>query len=235
MKKKLMSILSVTFFFTFFFSLTAFAWHFEDVGLEADCEGFSITGEIWIAAPGYHVFTFSYSFSLNDVEIVSDTVEVEFDLGDWGGYPFEISDFWEEELCGVLTGNLDWVRLSDGYIYDTVTFEPLGFDCDCGEGCTPGYWKNHLNSWEATGFDPADDFDSVFGVDLFEPDINLEQAVWARGGKENRLARHGTAALLSAAHPDVSYPLSVSEVIALVQDEDTDTLEEANELGCPLN
>lgn len=111
----------------------------------------------------------------------------------------------------------------------------FGNKCEVGEGCTPGYWRNHLDSWGPTGFSPADDFDTTFGVDLFDPDITLEQAVWARGGGVNRLARHGTAALLSAAHPDVDYLFSVAEVIAAVQVGDADSLAQANELGCPLD
>ena len=107
---------------------------------------------------------------------------------------------------------------------------------DEGEGCTPGYWKNHVEDWPPTGYSPGDDFDTTFGVDLFDPDITLEEAVNAKGGGDKRLARHGTAALLSAAHPDVAYPLTVAEVIAAVQAGDASTLAEFNELGgefCP--
>jgi hypothetical protein len=106
--------------------------------------------------------------------------------------------------------------------------------CGLGAGCTPGYWKNHLEDWLPTGYDPGDDFDATFGVDLFDPDITLEEAVWARGGGVNKLARHGTAALLGAAYPDVNYPLTEDEVIDAVQTGDADTLVEYNELGCPL-
>jgi hypothetical protein len=103
-----------------------------------------------------------------------------------------------------------------------------------GEGCTPGYWKNHLGDWSPTGYSPADDFDAAFGVDLFSPDITLDDAVNARGGGVKKLARHGTAALLSAAHPQVNYPFTVAEVIALVQAGDVDPLVAANELGCEI-
>lgn len=104
-----------------------------------------------------------------------------------------------------------------------------------GEGCTPGYWKNHLDEWAPTGYSPSDDFDTTFGVDLFNPDITLGQAINANGGGVNKLARHGTAALLSAAHPSVNYPFTVAEVIALVQAGDADALAAANQLGCPLD
>jgi hypothetical protein len=105
---------------------------------------------------------------------------------------------------------------------------------DCHKGCTPGFWKNHLDAWP-TGYSPDDDFDATFGVDLFDPDITLEEAVNAKGGKENKLARHGTAALLDAAHPHVDYPYSMAEVIAAVQAGDADTLVAANEGFCPLD
>jgi hypothetical protein len=61
------------------------------------------------------------------------------------------------------------------------------------------------------------------------------QAVNLGGGGVERLARHGVAALLSAAHPDVNYPYTVEQVIALVQAGDADALAAANELFCPLN
>jgi hypothetical protein len=103
------------------------------------------------------------------------------------------------------------------------------------EGCSPGYWKKHLSEWAPTGFSPGDDFDATFGVDLFDPDITLDEAVNAKGGGVNKLARHGTAGLLSAAHPTVSYPLTVAEVISAVQAGDANTLAAHNDLACPLN
>lgn len=112
------------------------------------------------------------------------------------------------------------------------------------QGCTPGYWKNlrkHLAAWTAAGFAPGDDFDTVFGVNAFTPDITLEQALNLGGGGLNKLARHAVAALLSAAHPDVNYPLTLAQVIALVQSAISDPEPEAtqldtfNNLGCPLN
>ena len=101
------------------------------------------------------------------------------------------------------------------------------------EGCTPGYWKNHLLDWVV--YTPDDDFDTVFGVDYFTPDITLEEALNLGGGGVYKLARHGTAALLNAANPDVNYPLTEAQVIAAVQAGDSDLLAEYNELGCPLS
>lgn len=103
-----------------------------------------------------------------------------------------------------------------------------------GEGCTPGYWRNHLSQWATTGFATGDDFDATFGVNLFNPNITLLQAIKLGGGGVNRLARHGTAALLSAASV-INYPYTVAQVIALVQAGDADALAAANELPCPLD
>jgi len=101
-----------------------------------------------------------------------------------------------------------------------------------GEGCTPGYWRNHFEDWPPTGYSPSDSFAAVFGIDLGY--ATLGDAIVAKGGGDGRLARHGTAALLSAAHPDVDYPYTVAEVIAFVQAGDADPLVTANELGCQI-
>jgi cysteine-rich repeat protein len=111
-------------------------------------------------------------------------------------------------------------------------------DCDVeeeGEGCTPGYWKNHLDKWGPSGLNPDDDFDTTFRVDFFDPDITLGEALRARGGGVRKIARHGTAALLNAMHPAVNYPLTASEVIAAVQSMNVDNVADFNELSdeCP--
>jgi hypothetical protein len=103
-----------------------------------------------------------------------------------------------------------------------------------GEACSPGYWKNHLSAW--IGYIKFDDFDATFGVDFFNPDISLKQSLYLQGGAEMSLARQGTAALLNAAHPKVNYPLTATQVIALVQAGDVNTLEGYNnKLVCPLH
>jgi hypothetical protein len=71
----------------------------------------------------------------------------------------------------------------------------------------------------------------MFGVNLFDPDITLEQAVNLRGGGVNKLARHGTAALLIAVHSHVNYSYTTARVIAFVQADEVDPLVAANELG----
>jgi hypothetical protein len=126
-------------------------------------------------------------------------------------------------------------------------YEPLVIN-EVDQGCTPGYWRNHLDRWEEVA--PADDFDATFGVGLFSPDITLGTAISLGGGGLNAFARHATAALLNAyggvPNADgtyVSYPYSPAEVIAMVQaaadsgdfEAAKDVFQAANELGCPLN
>lgn len=111
------------------------------------------------------------------------------------------------------------------------------------EGCTPGYWKNHTDSWPS-GFQTNDDFDARFQVDAFDPNITLLDALKRKGGKINALARHAAAALLNAALLDLAYPLTTQEVIDLVKaavEPDGDIggtkeqLETVNDQVCPLN
>ena len=111
------------------------------------------------------------------------------------------------------------------------------------KGCTPGYWKqdHHFDSWNAP-YDPTDDFDTTFGVNLFNPDITLLAALELNGGKGglNQMARAAVAALLNAA--EGFSPQTEAEVIAAVQGATPATYDQVknvfaanNELGCPLN
>jgi hypothetical protein len=95
------------------------------------------------------------------------------------------------------------------------------------EGCTPGYWKNHLERWD--GIDDDDfthtvryhqSFNVVFGVSTpqsgrSESDT-LRDAVRTGGGGLRALNRHAAAALASA--DSVDYPLSVGQVIDIYRD-----------------
>jgi hypothetical protein len=87
------------------------------------------------------------------------------------------------------------------------------------EGCTPGFWKNHLEAW--VGFSPNQTLESVFDVpnSLGLDNNTLLQALSFQGGTNTVgaariLLRAAVAALLNAAHPDVDYPRTVAEVIA---------------------
>lgn len=133
-------------------------------------------------------------------------------------------------------------------------------------GCTPGYWRPGADPstgnfsriivrWGEAGINPIAIFDSVFGVTGFNGNVydgnafddggsgTLLDAVYARGGGVNALARHAVAALLNANHPDVAYPLTEAQIIAGVQAAFAsgdfgpfkDQLNAANNLGCPID
>jgi hypothetical protein len=114
--------------------------------------------------------------------------------------------------------------------------QSLTFDSTPREGCSPGYWKNRLASWPVS---QDADFDTTFGVDFFEPDITLLEAVNLGGGDENALARHAAAALLNTQDAGVDYSLPEGAVKALVQSGDVyaalQLLSSFNNAGCPLN
>jgi hypothetical protein len=121
------------------------------------------------------------------------------------------------------------------------------------QGCTPGYWKNHTDSWPPTGYSPSQSVLSVFAGAIRFPQLGtatLVQALSFGGGPGEEgaaeiLLRAGVAALLNAAHPSVSYPRTLESVIADVNAALTNTrdamlalaagLDADNNMGCPLN
>jgi hypothetical protein len=113
---------------------------------------------------------------------------------------------------------------------------------DGGEGCTPGFWKNHPEEWPAQ-YDPTDRFSDVFGVTIAgDEDLTLRQALNLGGGDENALARAAVAALLNAASDEVNYEFTVEEVIAKVQnaiesgniEAVKNQFDRENNRGCPI-
>jgi hypothetical protein len=110
---------------------------------------------------------------------------------------------------------------------DTYPCDPGGAD----EGCTPGYWKNHDGFWsvKATayidiffgdlGFVGGGDAALYASVQGAIGGISLDDALSVRGNrmKYEALLRASAAALLSAAHPEVDYPLSPSDVVSRVR------------------
>lgn len=122
------------------------------------------------------------------------------------------------------------------------------------QGCTPGYWKNHTDSWPPAGYSPSQAVDSVFAnVNTYYPVLGnatlLDALSFAGGpggqGAAEILLRAAVAALLNGAHPGVAYPRTAAAVIAevntaLLQNRDAmlalaAALDADNNLGCPLN
>jgi len=140
------------------------------------------------------------------------------------------------QLCGVRLRLTDINGLS--YVRRTYVQVVPGDD-----GCSPGYWKNHPESWAASGFNTTDDFDTIFSVNAFDPDRSLMNALRSGGGGMNKMGRMATAALLNASHPGVNFPLSITQVINQVHNAITSgnleplasDLDVLNNLDCTLN
>lgn len=120
-----------------------------------------------------------------------------------------------------------------------------------GEGCTPGYWKNHLSAWPAP-YAPGQELGTVFsptGLGTLESKT-LYNALKFGGGstltaKKQNLLRIGVASLLNSAHSDVSFGMTPAQVIAAInaalESDDPATIEalqsdldQQNNAGCPL-
>ena len=120
------------------------------------------------------------------------------------------------------------------------------------EGCSLGYWKNHLDAWPPTGYSPDQSVESVFSEAAAYPALaaaTLHEGLKLKGGPTveaaaGLLLKQAIAALLNAAHPDISYPRSENALIANVNaalatgDRQTilsfkDNLDTDNNLGCP--
>jgi hypothetical protein len=129
----------------------------------------------------------------------------------------------------------------------TTTTQPPG-----GEGCTPGYWKTHPESWGPTGYTTGMSVGSVFSNasgDLAS--TSLLDALSLSGGPtiadaKNLLVHHAVAALLNASHPGVDYAFSAADVIAwtnaMLMSSDRSAIlglkslfDTENNRGCPLN
>ena len=95
------------------------------------------------------------------------------------------------------------------------------------EGCSPGFWKTDASkrdeaTWAETIYNPDNLWEDFFDpVELRVKSGNadsptLEEALNAKGGKINALAREAVAALLNASHPDIDYEKNFGEIVALV-------------------
>ncbi|MGI9181573.1 MAG: hypothetical protein ACR2H9_13850 [Longimicrobiaceae bacterium] len=112
------------------------------------------------------------------------------------------------------------------------------------QGCVPEQWRRISNPWAAAGIDPNASFDSYFGVDFFDPDVTLQQALQMGASPElHYLARHAVAAALNAQHSGVKFPLTLAQIRHIVQqaysgartvNDVAQLLDRANQLGCPL-
>jgi hypothetical protein len=92
------------------------------------------------------------------------------------------------------------------------------------EGCTPGFWKNHAESYPS-GVTASSTLASVGFTGTGS--ITFDQALNEGGGAVDALLRHAAAAYLNAL--SVDYPLSAAQVVAMTNEAitsgDADTIE----------
>lgn len=120
------------------------------------------------------------------------------------------------------------------------------------QGCTPGYWKNHLAAWGSVS--PSAKVNSVFSgayLDSKLGNASLKDALSFKGGSplagaQQILLRAAVAAYLNASSAGVDYPLTTQQVIDQVNAalnttdrsyviDTASQLDSFNNLGCPLN
>lgn len=139
--------------------------------------------------------------------------------------------------------------VAGAYDYPTYPDYP-GYEQTGNEGCTPGYWKNHTDSW--TAYQPGTPLSAVFAATPVQyAGTSLHEALSFRGGNgvdgaARILLRAATSAVLNAGDPDVDYRYTTSEIVSQVNaalasgDRGTildlaSTLDAANNGGCTLN
>jgi hypothetical protein len=122
------------------------------------------------------------------------------------------------------------------------------------QGCSHGYWKNHPDSWPATGYSTGQTVNSVFGQASLYPSIGsatLLGSLSFQGGSDvtgaaSNLLKQATGSLLNSAHPGIDFPRQtaqlISDVNAALASLNSNTLlslaaalDHDNNLPCPLN
>ncbi|HWN40924.1 MAG TPA: hypothetical protein VNW71_01820, partial [Thermoanaerobaculia bacterium] len=122
------------------------------------------------------------------------------------------------------------------------------------EGCSHGYWKNHSSSWPATGYSTGQKVSSAFSQAALYPTLanaTLHASLSFSGGSDVTAAaanmlKQATGSLLNSAHPGVDFPYSTAQLISAVNaalaSKNSSVLlglasdlDDANNLGCPLN
>jgi hypothetical protein len=71
------------------------------------------------------------------------------------------------------------------------------YEPELSEWCSPGFWRNNIGAWAATGYSPTS-IDSVTGISFGT--ILANPKMYARTGDYERIAD-----ILSDAHPDIDY------------------------------
>jgi len=235
------------------------ATHLDDGALEADCEKICIyvEGRAWADEPCAITYTLDY-----EPELPSAPFSGQFDLPlvvevPWGAFEATHCVDLEDIPCGEYTITAVATLICESDPEDTPSITKSDdIVCPCEEeGCTPGFWKNHPDCWCAE-YQPETLIKDVWVIpdELLEKlgeNTTLMMAMKYGGGKGVKgaakiLLRAATASLQNACNGDVSFALSVEEVItggnAALATMDrkqilklASTLDDLNNSGCPIN
>ena len=132
-----------------------------------------------------------------------------------------VADLVKYANVGMVTGRDDLDRTAADEDPSHYFGEPVD---EGDEGCTPGYWKNHTDSWPPTGYSPGQSLPSVFAQSAAYPELAsatlLDALNFGGGGGVDGAARNlmraAVAALLDASHPGVDYPRTPVQVVSQV-------------------
>lgn len=123
------------------------------------------------------------------------------------------------------------------------------------QGCTPGYWKNHLDTnqraQELVGINVNAAVLDITGIDLSDyaafagyEDLTTDQALLLKGGGVNAFYRQVGAAVfntyygsdeLDYIHPTTTFASYIQMAVDGDIEGAKDLIDDANNLGCPLN
>lgn len=209
-----------------------------------NCEGFVLTGFVDFRYPQFRTsadidYLVTLSQAGSPVESYSGVVTVTIDAPN-----LNVVGLWGQELCGDYTvAGTVHIRTPDN---DTRSFTQ-DFTCDCPDedAChyTPGYWKNHPESWTVAGVTlggvaytqseaiaimntPVDgDVTIILAYHLIAAKLNV--AAGASHSIDDAIAR---ADAYLVAHPLFSRP---AKAVKAEGTQIKDELVGYNEMGCP--
>jgi len=131
----------------------------------------------------------------------------------------------EDGSCMILTAD-DCLLQGGAYQGDDTLCDPNPCPVPQNESCGLGYWKNHEDSWIPTGYTPEDLVGGIFTIPA-ELDLSVDDTLYdalrypggnGASGGARLLLRTAVVALLNSAHPDVNFPITVAEIVVIVND-----------------
>jgi len=236
------------------------AIHLNDGQLIADCEEYCIQveGSAYTGDPCKidYELTFDPAIPSGSLEASFTIPPVVSDL-EWDVFDYTNCEVFDDIPCGEYTITVEATLICESDPEDTPSITKSDdIVCPCEEeGCTPGFWKNHPDCWCAE-YQPETLIKDVWVIpdELLEKlgeNTTLMMAMKYGGGKGVKgaakiLLRAATASLQNACNGDVSFALSVEEVItggnAALATMDrkqilklASTLDDLNNSGCPIN